>query len=219
MILYEKRNKETAKDYAYRVLKDNIMSLELKPGDLLSETDLSKKLNLSRTPIREVIMRLKSEHLVEVKPQSGTYVAKMDWGLIEEAIFMRYFLEKEVLKEATINFNEDKLIELEKCLFAQQLIADKKNNELEFHHLDNEFHKLLFEGVNKSNVWEAIRRISTHYNRMRLLEELNQDKKAIVNQHNKYLSIIKNKDRNLVDEIVLEHIKEPADKWLNENKQ
>lgn len=219
MILYEKRSKETAKDYAYRVLKDNIMSLELKPGDLLSETDLSKKLSLSRTPIREVIMKLKSEHLVEVKPQSGTYVAKMDWGLIEEAIFMRYFLEKEVFKEATINFNENRLIEMEKCLFAQQLIADKKNNELEFHHLDNEFHKLLFEGVNKSNVWEAIRRISTHYNRMRLLKELNQDKKVIVDQHSKYLSIIKNKDISLVDEIVLEHIKEPADKWLNQNKQ
>ncbi|MDO4535704.1 MAG: GntR family transcriptional regulator [Clostridium perfringens] len=218
MILYEKRSKETAKEYAYRVLKDNIMSLELKPGELLSETELSKKLNLSRTPIREVIMKLKSEHLVEVKPQSGTYVAKMDWRLIEEAIFMRYFLEKEVLKEATINFNEDKLIELEKCLFAQQLIADKKNNELEFHHLDNEFHRLLFEGVNKSNVWEAIRRISTHYNRMRLLEELNQDKKVIVDEHNKYLTIIKNKDKSLVDKVVLEHIKESADKWLNKNK-
>ncbi|MDU2197774.1 MAG: GntR family transcriptional regulator, partial [Peptostreptococcaceae bacterium] len=54
MRLYEKKYKETGKDYAYRVLKDNIMSIQLKPGDLLSESDLSQKLNISRTPIREV---------------------------------------------------------------------------------------------------------------------------------------------------------------------
>ena len=74
MIFYEKKHKETGKEYAYRVLKDNIMSLELKPGELLSESELSEKLNISRTPIREVIMRLKGEHLIEVKPQAGTYV-------------------------------------------------------------------------------------------------------------------------------------------------
>ncbi|WP_195924321.1 GntR family transcriptional regulator [Sarcina ventriculi] len=211
MILYEKLNKETSKEYAYRVLKDNIMSLELKPGDLLSETELSKVLNLSRTPIREVIMKLKSEYLIEVKPQSGTYVAKIDWNLIDEAIFMRYFLEKEVLKEACINFNENNLIDMEKCLFAQQLIADKENNELEFHHLDNEFHRLLFEGVNKKNIWEAIGKISTHYNRMRLLNEISQDKNKIISEHTKYLTTIKNKDINSVNNIVLEHIKKSAD--------
>ena len=59
MELYEKRYKETRKEYAYRVLKGNIMSIQLKPGDLISESELSEKLNISRTPIREVLMKLK----------------------------------------------------------------------------------------------------------------------------------------------------------------
>ncbi len=45
-------------------------------------------------------MRLKNEHLIEVKPQAGTYVSLIDRDLINEAIFMRSVLEKEVLKEA-----------------------------------------------------------------------------------------------------------------------
>ena len=94
MILYEKKGNETGKDYAYRVLKDNIMSLELRPGELLSELDLAQKLQVSRTPIREVLIKLKSEKLIEVKPQTGTYVSLIDWKLIEQAIFMRYNLEK-----------------------------------------------------------------------------------------------------------------------------
>lgn len=214
MILYEKLSKETGKEYAYRVLKDNIMCLGLKPGDILSESDLAEKLHVSRTPIREVIIKLKAEHLIEVKPQAGTYVSHIDWNVIEEAIFMRYTLEKEVLKEACTYFQEDKLMDMEKCLFAQSLIANKVDKLLEFHNLDKEFHRLLFEGVGKINVWEAINTISTHYNRMRLIAEMNHYNKGfIVEQHTSYLDIIKNKDLKVIDDIVLSHIKAPVSEW------
>lgn len=213
MILYEKLDKETGKDYVYRVLKGNIMCLELKPGELLSEAELAKKLNVSRTPIREVLIKLKAEKLIEVKPQAGTYVSLIDWNLIEEAIFIRYNLEKEALKEACENFSEDILMEMEKCLFAQKLIAQKGDNLIEFHNLDKEFHKLLFVGINKSNVWESICNISTHYNRMRLLAEMKLNKEFLVDQHITYLDIIKNKNSNIIEEVVSRHIKEPVGQW------
>ena len=213
MILYDKLDKENGKDYVYRVLKDNIMCLELKPGELLSESDLAKKLNVSRTPIREVLIKLKAEKLIEVKPQAGTYVSLIDWNLIEEAIFIRYNLEKEALKEACENFSDDILMEMEKCLFAQKLIAQKGDNLLEFHNLDKEYHRLLFVGINKSNVLESICNISTHYNRMRLLAEMKLNKEFLVDQHITYLDIIKNKDSNIIDEVVSHHIKEPVGQW------
>ena len=213
MILYDKLDKENGTDYVYRVLKDNIMCLELKPGELLSESDLAKKLNVSRTPIREVLIKLKAEKLIEVKPQAGTYVSLIDWNLIEEAIFIRYNLEKEALKEACENFSDDILMEMEKCLFAQKLIAQKGDNLLEFHNLDKEYHRLLFVGINKSNVWESICNISTHYNRMRLLAEMKLNKEFLVDQHITYLDIIKNKDSNIIDEVVSHHIKEPVGQW------
>ena len=59
MQLYEKIKGESNKEYAYRVLKSNIMNLDLKPGEGLSETDIAERLGLSRTPIREVVMKLK----------------------------------------------------------------------------------------------------------------------------------------------------------------
>lgn len=213
MILYEKLDKETGKDYVYRVLKGNIMCLELKPGELLSEAELAKKLNVSRTPIREVLIKLKAEKLIEVKPQAGTYVSLIAWNLIEEAVFIRYNLEKEALKEACENFSEDILMEMEKCLFAQKLIAQKGDNLIEFHNLDKEFHKLLFVGINKSNVWESICNISTHYNRMRLLAEMKSNKEFLVDQHITYLEIIKNKKSDIIEDVVSTHIKEPVEQW------
>lgn len=213
MILYEKKHKETGKEYAYRVLKDNIMSLELKPGELLSESDLSEKLSISRTPIREVIMKLKSEHLIEVKPQAGTYVSLIDKDIIKEAIFMRKLLEKEVLKEACSKLSEELFMELEKNLFAQKLASDKLGKEIEFHNLDNEFHRLIFIGCNKINIWESIMKISTHYNRMRLLSEMKINKAQIIEQHEEMISIIKNKDLNRIDQYIEKHIVEPANEW------
>ena len=213
MIFYEKKHKETGKEYAYRVLKGNIMSLELKPGELLSESDLSEKLKISRTPIREVIMKLKGEHLIEVKPQAGTYVSLIDKEMIDEAIFMRKLLEKGVLKEACTEFSEEMFMELEKNLFAQKLVLNKDGKESEFHNLDKEFHRLIFIGCNKINIWESIMKISTHYNRMRLLSETKIDKAQIIKQHEEMIAIIKNKDFNKIDEYIEKHIVAPANEW------
>lgn len=215
MILYDRKHKETSKEYAYRVLKDNIMSLNLKPGELLSESNLSEKLNISRTPIREILMRLKNEYLIEVKPQAGTYVSLIDKDLINEAIFMRSVLEKEVLRQACCEFSEELYLELEKNLFAQNLVVDKEGKEIEFHNLDKKFHKLIFLGCNKINIWNNIMNISTHYNRMRLLSEMKSNKIQIINQHEELLHIIKNNKSDKIDSYVNKHISGHSTEWKN----
>lgn len=214
MILYDKKEKENSKDYAYRVLKDNIMTLNLKPGELLSETDLAEKLGISRTPIREVLMRLKNEHLIEVKPQTGTYISLIDINMVEQGLFMRYTLEREVLKEACNGINDEILMELEKNLFAQNLIASKGGSPIDFHKLDQEFHELLFRGTNKGDIWNSILNMSTHYNRMRLLIDLKNNKKKNIEDHQRYLNSIKNKSIDEIDDIITSHIKKSAHDWL-----
>mgnify|MGYP002619054984 CR=1 FL=1 len=57
----------------------------------------------------------------------------------------------------------------------------------------------MFERVSKKNIWEAIGKISTHYNRMRLLNEISQDKNKIISEHTKYLTTIKNKEQIFIE--------------------
>ncbi|ADL51992.1 GntR family transcriptional regulator [Clostridium cellulovorans] len=213
MVLYDKNENESGKDYAYRVLKENIMSLELKPGELLSEIELSEKLGISRTPIREVLMKLKSEHLIEVKPQSGTYVSLIDLDLVQEARFMRFALEEKVLKSACEEFNEELFVELDKNLYAQQILADMEGGEKEFHKLDNRFHELFFLGVNKVNVWQSILNISTHYNRMRLLSQAEDPKKDVVEQHAEFIKVIKEKHIDKVESLINDHMRYTKKSW------
>ena len=89
---------ERNKEFSYRVIKEGIMSMELQPGQTINESDLAKTLNLSRTPIREVMTKLKAEHLVEVLPQVGTMVSKICPQLIERAAFIQIYFRKRGLK-------------------------------------------------------------------------------------------------------------------------
>jgi len=174
---------ENMKNYAYRLVKKAIMSLRLQPGQFLSEVELAELLNTSRTPIREVLAKLKEEHLIEVYPQIGTYVSKINFQLIEEATFMRFILEKEVLKLSCQNFSKQSLYELKRNAAQQEELKNSVENVQEFHALDKQFHFLIFKENKMEHIWEEILRISTHYNRMRLLSEMNNHFEEAITQH------------------------------------
>lgn len=204
---------ENNKDYAYRMIKDSIMSLKLKPGQSISEVELADALSLSRTPIREVLTKLREEHLVDVIPQVGTYISKINPQLINEASFMRYILEKEVLKLACDSFPKTSMLELKKNIILQEELIGQNGKEIEFHALDKEFHQIIFKGNQKENIWEAITRISTHYNRMRLLSEMRFSYDDVIAQHARIIEILENKDCDQVEDIVRKHIIEPMKLW------
>ena len=89
---------ENNSQYAYRVLKENIMNLTLSPGQILNETELVDILGISRTPIREAVFKLKDEALINVYPQKASIVSPIDLNRVEEAFFLRKIVEIEVLK-------------------------------------------------------------------------------------------------------------------------
>ena len=72
--------KKTSKQEVLRILRDRILYLELKPGASISDMELAEELEVSRTPIREALLLLSQEHLVNIYPQSGTFVAPIDLG-------------------------------------------------------------------------------------------------------------------------------------------
>ncbi len=206
---------ENNKQYAYRVIKNAIMFLELKPGQVVSEIDLAEVLKVSRTPIREVLGKLREENLVEVIPQVGTNVAKINVQLIEEAAFMRYILEKEIMKKACLELPDEAMQLLEHNIRNQELLIGKKENEREFHKLDNEFHYIIYRGLRKENIWLAIKRISTHYNRIRILSEMEHSFDDAIEQHKKIVKILKNRQVDQIEKIVEEHIVAPMKLWEN----
>ncbi|MGL5656605.1 MAG: GntR family transcriptional regulator [Fusobacteriaceae bacterium] len=203
-----KRNfKENTRDYVYRVIKENIMHLELEPGHNIGELELSELLGVSRTPVREAIVRLVNENLIDVYPQRGTYISKIDLTIVEEAFFLRDIIEKEVLKKAIKEFDESSLRLLEKNIYLQKGNTELGGETRERFDLDNEFHEIIYKKVGKARVWDAIKQISTHYDRLRFLDALDSSTlNKTLEQHQKIYEMIKIKDYSSLDSIVDEHL-------------
>ncbi len=89
---------ENNRAYAYRILRKNIMNIQLQPGCQLSEADLSERLVMSRTPIHEALMMLKGEWLVDVLPQRGSIVSKISSQYITEGYAMRIMRYRALLR-------------------------------------------------------------------------------------------------------------------------
>ena len=207
LINNNKNSTETNPEFAYRVIKENILSLVLRPGDSISETELSGILNISRTPIREALVHLKKENLINVYPQKGTFISLLDFNLIEEAVFMRTILEQEVISLATSNFPDLFLIKLEKNLLFQKKITEFSTSAFNFFDLDNKFHEIIFTGCGKPNIWKQIQIISSHFNRVRLLDAMNRKSlNSTFEEHLNIYNAIKEKNSELANSIIKGHI-------------
>ena len=132
MKLLEAEKNENIKQNIYRNLKYNIMSLTLKPGEKISESELQKIFNASKSPIREALAKLKEEALIDVIPQKGTFISKISTSRLDEAMFMRESLEKSVFKVAQEKLIPEDIIELKKLAKFQEGILEFGSDIKEF---------------------------------------------------------------------------------------
>ena len=114
----------------YKAIKNKIVFMQYEPGKLLDEKALAKEFNVSRTPVREVILRLEYEKLLEIIPRGGIFIKRIDFQEMRDVFLTRILIEGEVAKLATINITEDQFIEIEKIKFECQKMIKTSNPEL-----------------------------------------------------------------------------------------
>src|SRR6478735_7144479 len=86
----------TLADRAYIEIKRRVVAVEIPPGASFSETDLAEALELGKTPVREALMRLRLEGLVQVQPRSGYRVTEVTLRDARDVCDLRALLEGEV---------------------------------------------------------------------------------------------------------------------------
>ena len=156
-VIYSERNEqESAKQFAYRILRRNILLLDMVPGEPISEKEIAKKLELSRTPVREALLELCRERLVEIYPQRGTRVALMDSRLVDQGRFLRETVELALLELACRSVSKDLIEQMEENLKEQEEAAQREDI-IEFFLKDNDFHRLLFTACGKESILHPLR--------------------------------------------------------------
>ena len=205
MILTEYLNKETAREYAFRQISDNIINLELAPGTTVSAKDLSLELGVSRTPVMEALQELSKSHLVKIYPQRGCIIAKIDFDTIEETAFLRRSLEKAIVEELCDTINEEGILKLENIIELQEFYL-YKNDSRKILEIDNKFHHALFTMSNKEQTYILMKSIQGYFDRIRALS-LNAVKDIqIVTDHKSILNALKKRDKVLCGEFMIKHL-------------
>ncbi|RFB12564.1 GntR family transcriptional regulator [Bacillus sp. HNG] len=203
-----RNNGGTRRQFVYSYLYEKIIDLSLKPGTPISESEIGAQLNVSRTPIREALMQLSKEDLIDIKPQIGTFVSLIDPKIIEESRFMRKAVEIAVIREATEKLTHETLYKLEKCITMQEL-ALKEENSKDFLAFDDQFHELIFKGLDMDRIWQGIDQMNGQYKRVRMLRLTTTEPSewvTVLDEHKAIYNALKSKEVETAVSVTNDHI-------------
>lgn len=201
----ERSRRETAREYVIRVLRHNVINLNLKPGQLISENEIAEMLGVSRTPVRESFIELSKASIVEIYPQKGTYISLIDMKMVEESRFMRCVLEKAIAQLVCDAISEEDMFAFEENIHLQDSCV-QRNDYKRLLSVDNNFHELLFKACGKLRTYSLIESMMTHFNRVRILNLAEMDMKRSVNDHKDILEAIKKKDKEAAAAFMDRHL-------------
>jgi DNA-binding GntR family transcriptional regulator len=193
----------------FETIKRDIISSVLTPNTQLSEADLSKRLGVSRTPVREALIKLSEDGLVKIVPQVGTFVAPISIESVKEAQFIREHLECALIGDAARLMDAETLYYLRENLDRQKRAASVTEDWPAFLALDEAFHQALATVSGHPIAWRVIQQSQIHFYRVRVLSfRLPAQMARVVEQHRKIVEALAVGDGPLAQKALRGHLDE-----------
>jgi GntR family transcriptional regulator, rspAB operon transcriptional repressor len=158
----------TAASRIYSDLRTELVSLRRRPGEAISEAEIALSYGVSRTPVREAILKLSDEGLLEIFPQSGIFVSRIPVAALPEAIIIRKALEETTAQLAAERATSSQILILHSIL-ERQREADAARDGDAFHQADEMFHATIAEVAGHPGIWKLIQQVKVHVDRYRRL--------------------------------------------------
>ena len=187
-------------------LQEQILSLEMAPGTVLSRAELASQFGLSQTPIRDALIKLGEEGLVDIFPQHATVVSRIDVVSALQAQFLRRSIESEVVRTLAAEADARLIARLRAQIDVQAALMGSTAYQ-EFITADRAFHQLMYEAAGVPDLYELVRRRSGHLDRLRMLNLPTVGKqRAILRDHRRIVEAIANGDAQAAQDSLREHL-------------
>ncbi len=165
---FDSGSRQTLADLIYDKLHHDITNLILPPGTPIQEREIAETFNASRTPVREAVLRLSKERLVEVVPKSGTFVARIPLSVLPEALVARRALECDLVARAAARSTPSQRLRLRAIIEDNREAAASRSQQL-FDATDSAFHAEIAAMSGYPGLWALIKQIKTPMDRHRHL--------------------------------------------------
>lgn len=206
MSRYEKK----AGSWVYEELRSRIENLIYIPGQELQLDGLSQELGVSRSPVRDAILRLERDRLVDIFPQKGTRVAYLDRETILQERFLRATLEEKVFAQflSRSATEKEKLVSLAKLegILIQQNTAALTSDEVAFLAHDIAFHKVFYDEIGYERIYKVVQAHTGNEHRVRLLNmRVASVMENVYQEHRKMVDAIRKEDGKTAMELLSGH--------------
>ena len=196
----------TAASRIYADLRAELVSLARRPGEPISEGDIASSYGVSRTPVREAILKLSDEGLVEIFPQSGINVSRIPIAALPEAIVIRRALEETTVRLTAGLATPSQILALHSIL-ERQREADAARDRDAFHQADELFHATIAEIAKYPGIWRLIQQVKVHVDRFRQLTLPQRGRMGtVIAEHERILAAIEAHDAEEAAIAMTKHI-------------
>jgi GntR family transcriptional regulator, rspAB operon transcriptional repressor len=154
--------------YVTDVLRQAIVTLDLRPGEVIDKNGICERLGVSRFPVSEALARLQAEGLVDILPQRGSTVSLVRIADVLEYMLIRKALEAEAVRVVTGNPSPELIDTLQRSMSYQRAAVDI-DDQHGFHERDIEFHDIIFGDMRFSKVKGVIENTRANLDRARRL--------------------------------------------------
>lgn len=190
----------------YQLLRQKVIALELAPGTVLSRAEVADSYGVSQTPVREALLKLATEMLVDIYPQASTRVSLIDVTLARQAHFLRQSLELELVRELA-QTHDASLIGSLQALVQQQDALRAARDLSAFSQADTQFHRMLYQAAGKDALWHLVHSNSGHLDRLRRLHlPVSGKLERIVSDHRLIVRAIADHTPELAQQRLREHL-------------
>lgn len=199
---------ESAREYALRYLLNQIINLKFVPGQKISDVEISKKLNISRTPVREAILSLTNGQLIESYPQRGIFVSSIDVGIVEQVCTLRKMIEGPLAEMSCDHMTPRNFDNLYDAITLQRDYASNgpRENFEKFLALDISFHKEFYDVCGMSFIYDMMKTLMPHFDRQRKLSYKINISDRVIQDHLAICRAVERKDRKAAAKAMVDHI-------------
>lgn len=194
----------------YDRLKKEIMNFSLKPGEPISAAKIAERYQVSRTPAREAIVKLETEGLIDIYPQSKSVISKINISRVKQEWFVRRALELGLIDALFDNVKPEDIEEMKYyagklATIGNSLIGSEESYE--YLKNDNLFHRVTYRVAGQDLATEIIDNMMVHYNRIRLLMDLDENNKnRTLADHASLIQCLESNDREGYRAFLITHL-------------
>ena len=201
-------------DYAYEYVKAKIINGEYPPLSDISEDTLQKEMNVSRTPVREAILRLEKEDFVYVYPRKGTIVTAVTLDLIEDIYGVRELVEPPMVLSAMHQMKKEVLLDLRRrFLEVPEGLSDKELRRY-YIDLDTELHSTIVAGCPNRYLRRLLNNISDQNLRLRIISSHPTEGEGSIEEHLEIIDLLLAGDKEKLEKILRHHLQESKDRTI-----